>query len=493
MVAPEQCGTVVGTITAPKSNTKLSGTAFFRPTAKVILLGDNAEQVFGATVKANIADGVLEPVLLLGTDNPNMQPAGFTWEVTFDVTYEGRTVQRPGFSFALPAGETLNLGKAAPLPPSPGTVVVVNLATAERALIAAERAETAAQVAQDIVDGYVPPEGGTGSGTVDTVARTAAQNAQSTADDAARVAASKYELPATGFPLTGLSTSVRDSLARADSALQSAPVTSVANKTGVVSLTKDDVGLSNVTNVAPADLPVSSATSSALAGKAATSHTHTASQLSDATTTGRSILTAADAAAARATLGAGTASTKADVGLGNVTNVAPADLPVSTATQSALAGKANTSHTHTVSQLSDASTVGKALAVAADAATARGAIGAGTASTKADVGLGNVSNLAPADLPVSSATQTALDAKAATSHTHTASQVSDATTIGRNVLTAASQAAGRTALGITGTGADGGVGATGPQGAAGGATLLPAGATSTPLTTPIGTLVGYRK
>lgn len=41
--------------------------------------------------------------------------------------------------------------------------------------------------------------------------------------------------------------------------------------------------------------------------------------------------------------------------------------------------------------------------------------------------------------------------------------------------------------------ADANAGPTGPQGAAGGAVLLPAGATSTPLTTPIGTLVGYRK
>lgn len=44
--------------------------------------------------------------------------------------------------------------------------------------------------------------------------------------------------------------------------------------------------------------------------------------------------------------------------------------------------------------------------------------------------------------------QTALDAKAATAHTHTASQVSDSSAAGRAILTAADVAAQRTALGL---------------------------------------------
>ena len=43
--------------------------------------------------------------------------------------------------------------------------------------------------------------------------------------------------------------------------------------------------------------------------------------------------------------------------------------------------------------------------------------------TKAQVGLGNVANLAPADMPVSSATQTALDAKANKTDTYTKTEV----------------------------------------------------------------------
>ena len=71
-----------------------------------------------------------------------------------------------------------------------------------------------------------------------------------------------------------------------------------------------------------------------------------------------------------------------------------------------LAGKAATSHTHTASQISDATTVGRAVLTAVDAAAARTAIGAGTASTKADVGLGNVDNTSDATKNSASATLT---------------------------------------------------------------------------------------
>ena len=100
-------------------------------------------------------------------------------------------------------------------------------------------------------------------------------------------------------------------------------VTSVAGKTGAVSLTKDDVGLSNVDNTSDADKPVSTATQTALDAKAT--------------------ITALDAHTNN------TANphsvTKAQVGLGNVQNLAPADMPVSTDTQTALDAKANASDT----------------------------------------------------------------------------------------------------------------------------------------------------
>lgn len=55
---------------------------------------------------------------------------------------------------------------------------------------------------------------------------------------------------------------------------------------------------------------------------------------------------------------------------------------------------------------------------------------------KSDVGLGNVDNTSDANKPISSATQTALNGKAATSHTHTASQVTDFSTAADARITA---------------------------------------------------------
>lgn len=80
------------------------------------------------------------------------------------------------------------------------------------------------------------------------------------------------------------------------------PVTSVASRTGDVTLTKSDVGLANVDNTSDANKPISSATQTALNAKASSVHTHTASQISDSSAVGRAVLTATDAAAAQSAL-----------------------------------------------------------------------------------------------------------------------------------------------------------------------------------------------
>jgi molybdopterin biosynthesis enzyme MoaB len=72
-----------------------------------------------------------------------------------------------------------------------------------------------------------------------------------------------------------LSIAVQATLDKADSALQSAPVTSVAGKTDDVTLVKGDVGLGNVDNTSDAAKPISTATQTALDGKAGSTHTHT--------------------------------------------------------------------------------------------------------------------------------------------------------------------------------------------------------------------------
>lgn len=60
---------------------------------------------------------------------------------------------------------------------------------------------------------------------------------------------------------------------RGDGAWAAAPVTSVASKTGAVTLTKSDVGLANVDNTSDADKPVSTAQQTALNGKTDTATT----------------------------------------------------------------------------------------------------------------------------------------------------------------------------------------------------------------------------
>lgn len=120
--------------------------------------------------------------------------------------------------------------------------------------------------------------------------------------------------------------------------------------------------------------------------------------------------------------------TKTDVGLPLVTNAAqavPADITAAIAAHVALADphaqyaldtdlstglatKAATSHTHIATQISDSSTVGRAVLVAVDAPTARTAIGAGTSSlalgtTGSTAAAGNDSRLSDARTPTAHA------------------------------------------------------------------------------------------
>jgi len=136
---------------------------------------------------------------------------------------------------------------------------------------------------------------------------------------------------------------------------------------------------------------------------------------------------------------------KADVGLGNVDNTSDASKPVSTATQTALNGKANSVHTHVAADVTD---FVAAAAAAAPVQSVAGRTGAVTLS-KTDVSLGNVDNTSDANKPVSSATQTALDGKAATVHTHVASDVTDFSTAADSRI-AASNKVSSNISGITG-------------------------------------------
>jgi len=221
-------------------------------------------------------------------------------------------------------------------------------------------------------------------------------------------------------------------------------VSSVAGKTGAVTLAKADVGLSNVDNTADTAKPVSTAqqaaldakadaaaVTTALAGKANTTHSHSESDVTGLTAD----LAAKAPLASPAFTGTPTGITKTHVGLGNVDNTSDANKPVSTAQQTALNGKANTTHTHAESDITGLTTDLAAkqpldadlTAIAGLTPTANDTLqykaGAWAnrtpaqlktdlALTKGDVGLGNVDNTADTAKPVSTAQQAALDLKA---------------------------------------------------------------------------------
>lgn len=128
-------------------------------------------------------------------------------------------------------------------------------------------------------------------------------------------------------------------------------VQSVAGKVGAVTLTKSDVGLGNVDNTADNVKSVSSA-----------SKLTTARTINGVSFDGTVNITIYDSTK-EPVLGQGTAAQyyrgdktwqtldKSAVGLGNVNNTADADKPISTATQTALNGKAASTHSHAATDI----------------------------------------------------------------------------------------------------------------------------------------------
>ena len=58
-------------------------------------------------------------IVLQATDDPAVDPVGFTYHVDFDL----HEIDIPSFSFALPAGSTVDLADAIPLPSTTGTLM----------------------------------------------------------------------------------------------------------------------------------------------------------------------------------------------------------------------------------------------------------------------------------------------------------------------------------------------------------------------------------
>lgn len=253
--------------------------------------------------------------------------------------------------------------------------------------------------------------------------------------------------PANGSPTAFVTLTLYEGLSqRVDTLEDSAGggtsgVTSVNTRTGAVTLTKSDVGLSSVDNTSDASKPVSTAQQTALDGKAASVHAHAQSDITGLTTA---------LSGKQASLPAGTASqflrgsdktfvavAKSDVGLANVDNTSDVNKPVSTAQQTAIDAKVDKSTVTTKGDLLAATaasaitrlglgTNGQYLVVdtttptgmkwadlvSSNAVTSVAGRTGAVVLTKSDVGLANVDNTSDANKPVSTATQTALNAKA---------------------------------------------------------------------------------
>lgn len=163
------------------------------------------------------------------------------------------------------------------------------------------------------------------------------------------------------------------------------------------------VNLSNVNNTSDADKPISTATQAALDGKAASSHTHNATDINVGTLAAARLpqATAGELGAVQLTgdlggtataptvpglsdkedtISTGTTSQyyrgdkswqtldKTAVGLSNVENTTDANKPISTATQTALAGKASSTHTHAAADIASGTIATARLPLATDAA-----------------------------------------------------------------------------------------------------------------------------
>jgi len=193
-------------------------------------------------------------------------------------------------------------------------------------------------------------------------------------------------------------------LGSGDLVLAGGAVDSVNGQTGIVVLTKSDIGLSNVDNTSDLNKPISTATQLALDGKY------------DASNPAGYITLAEVPSAAVTSVNAKTGDVilnKSDIGLSNVDNTSDADKPISNATQLALDAKQDT----LVSSTNIKTINGESLLGSGNLTISGGSVNSVNGEVgdvvldKADLGLSNVDNTSDADKPISTATQLALDDK----------------------------------------------------------------------------------
>ena len=171
--------------------------------------------------------------------------------------------------------------------------------------------------------------------------------------------------------------------------------------------TPAQVGLGNVANLAPPDLPVSTATATALA--AAISGHLAAADPHDQYTTEAEAAAAAPVQSVAGRTG-DVVLTSADVNLALIPNIAPDDWPISDAVQAALDDKLDVGAQIPAADVAGLDAVINTAIATNGVTSVNGQQGAVTLG-KADVNLGSVANLAPADMPLSNATTAAMALK----------------------------------------------------------------------------------
>lgn len=156
--------------------------------------------------------------------------------------------------------------------------------------------------------------------------------------------------------------------------------------TGDIALNKNDIGLSSVENIAPANMPISTAVATALAGKLDAAR----NIIAGTGLSGGGILTGdvtlnMNSANDGITINADNIQLNVIDSLDNISATKPLS-----ANQGKVLNESKVSTTRTINTYPLSSNI---------------------VLNKTDIGLGNVSNLAPVDLPISTATQSALDGK----------------------------------------------------------------------------------
>lgn len=207
--------------------------------------------------------------------------------------------------------------------------------------------------------------------------------------------------------VTGLQTAID---AKADASALTSHTGNTSNPHGV---TKAQVGLGNVDNTADTAKPVSTAQQTALDGKQPLDQDLT--DIAALAPTNNDVVQRKAGAWTNRTpaqLKTDLALTKSDVGLANVDNTADTAKPVSTAQQTALDGKQPLDADLTaIAGLAPSANDTLQYKSGAWANRTPAQLKTDLALAKGDVGLGNVDNTADTAKPVSTAQQTALDAR----------------------------------------------------------------------------------